>query len=165
MIGNDVIDLELARSQSNWKRKGFLEKIFTSNEQRLILDSADPELMVWAFWSRKESAYKIFNRQTALRLYNPKQFECSAMQYADGFHYGEVNNGGIIYHSRTEIHSRFIHTVVVENKDDFRVVDHCESGIEIRKRNNIPFMADAHGAFIKPISISHHGIYKRIVSF
>ena len=29
MIGNDVIDLQQSRQESNWQRKGFLEKLFT----------------------------------------------------------------------------------------------------------------------------------------
>jgi hypothetical protein len=33
MIGNDVVDLALAQKESNWKRKGFLNKLFTSVEQ------------------------------------------------------------------------------------------------------------------------------------
>ena len=31
-IGNDIIDLKLAKTQSNWQRKGFLEKQFTQKE-------------------------------------------------------------------------------------------------------------------------------------
>ena len=37
MIGNDIIDLDVAKTESNWKRKGFLDKIFTANEQFQIL--------------------------------------------------------------------------------------------------------------------------------
>ena len=33
MIGNDIVDLDLARTQSNWQRKGFLDKIFTKKEK------------------------------------------------------------------------------------------------------------------------------------
>ena len=36
MIGNDIVDLVQARFQSNWKRKGFVQKIFTQKEQELI---------------------------------------------------------------------------------------------------------------------------------
>ena len=28
MIGNDIVDLVQARFQSNWKRKGFVQKLF-----------------------------------------------------------------------------------------------------------------------------------------
>jgi phosphopantetheinyl transferase (holo-ACP synthase) len=164
MIGNDVIDLALARSQSNWKRKGFLEKIFTEEERRLILESSDPETMVWAFWSRKEAAYKIFNRQTGLRLYNPQQFECLAMKYVNGYYLGEVRNSGNVYYSKTEINSRFIYTIAVQNPEDFNTINHS-GNVEIKKKNHIPFAVNALGDFEKPVSISHHGLYKRIVSF
>ena len=33
MIGNDIVDLNLAKTQSNWQRKGFLERQFTKKEQ------------------------------------------------------------------------------------------------------------------------------------
>ena len=36
-IGNDIVDLSLAKIQSNWQRKGFLEKQFTQKEQIEIL--------------------------------------------------------------------------------------------------------------------------------
>jgi phosphopantetheinyl transferase (holo-ACP synthase) len=62
MIGNDIVDLSLAPKESNWKRKGFLDKIFTKNEQLRIIKSDNPENMVWNLWTRKEAAYKIFNR-------------------------------------------------------------------------------------------------------
>jgi len=57
MIGNDIVDLELALKESNWKRKGFLNKIFTNEEQLLISSAINPEIMVWNLWSRKEAAY------------------------------------------------------------------------------------------------------------
>ena len=47
MIGNDVVDLALAKIESNWQRKGFLNKIFTENEKILIQKSKNQELMVW----------------------------------------------------------------------------------------------------------------------
>ncbi len=46
MIGNDIVDLVQARFQSNWKRKGFVQKIFTQKEQELIFSSKNPENMV-----------------------------------------------------------------------------------------------------------------------
>jgi hypothetical protein len=32
VIGNDIVDLALARKESNWKRPGYLNKIFTTKE-------------------------------------------------------------------------------------------------------------------------------------
>ena len=62
MIGNDVIDLVLAKKESNWKHKGFLTKLFTSFEQELIAKATNQEEMVWMIWSIKESVYKAYQR-------------------------------------------------------------------------------------------------------
>mgnify|MGYP003583470498 CR=1 FL=1 len=43
MIGNDIVDLVLAKKESNWKRNRFLDKIFTIKEQVLIVDAENPE--------------------------------------------------------------------------------------------------------------------------
>ena len=77
MIGNDIIDLSLAAIQNNWRRKGWLQKIFTLDEQARIWVSENPDQTVWTFWSRKEAAYKAHQRQFCLspRL-NPKAIEC-----------------------------------------------------------------------------------------
>ena len=42
MIGNDIVDLQLAKKQSNWQRKGFLDKQFTVSEQEEIARSKNP---------------------------------------------------------------------------------------------------------------------------
>ena len=41
MIGNDIIDLAETRLRSNWKRPGFLEKVFSVEEQKIIHASID----------------------------------------------------------------------------------------------------------------------------
>ena len=64
MIGNDIIDLDLTKIQSNWQRPKFLEKIFTLKERNFIQKAEDPELEVWKLWSRKEAAYKIYFTKT-----------------------------------------------------------------------------------------------------
>ena len=51
MIGNDVVDLELALKKSNWKRKGYLDKVFTKYEQLRIIKSDNPNNMIWNLWS------------------------------------------------------------------------------------------------------------------
>ena len=77
MIGNDIVDLKLASVESNWRRPNFITKIFTVSEQNFIARSKNPELEVWKLWSRKEAAYKIYNRETGMRGYFPWKLECS----------------------------------------------------------------------------------------
>lgn len=75
MIGNDVIDISATRQESNWKRKGFLQKLFTEKEFQFILEGNDPEFLVWLIWSAKESAYKIIHRRHQKMFFSPKKFE------------------------------------------------------------------------------------------
>ena len=82
MIGNDIIDLKLARQQSNWKRKGFLEKVFSPSERELLNASEDLDICVWLLWSMKEAAYKAHQRRFSLpRRLNWKIQECISLNW------------------------------------------------------------------------------------
>lgn len=84
MIGNDIVDLNVASVESNWQRKGFLNKIFTEEEQRVILNSENSFQSVWLFWSMKESAYKIYIRKHKNRFFAPKKFICKLVSEVKG---------------------------------------------------------------------------------
>lgn len=160
MIGNDIVDLELAQIQSNWKRKGYLDKIFTKNEQLFILNSENPDVTVWILWSRKEASYKIYNRITGNRIYNPIQFECFDSEQS----IGTVKNNGVFYFTKTEINSLYVHTISVLNLDDFKSVTYENRNSKIIKINGIPFLKNNDKKMPIPISISNHGKFEKIVS-
>ena len=153
MIGNDVVDLALAKKESNWQRKGFLDKIFTQKEQLLITSAINPETMVWNLWSRKEAAYKIYNRETGLRGYFPLQIECN---------YDDESSGSITikertYFTKTSVSSARIHTIALTNKEAFSRVKKLNRSDAIVKTNGIPFVVCSNSTAVKPVSISHHG--------
>lgn len=103
MIGNDIVDLRLAATQSNWRRKGWLQKIFTVSEQDKILNALDPDVTVWKLWSMKEAAYKAYQRQfLKAPTYNPRDFECSEVS---------VNAMGMQYKTKTTMTSAYVHSV------------------------------------------------------
>ena len=77
MVGNDIVDIDLARTQSNWRRPRYLSKLFTAYEQELIHSSNKQTLKVWTLWSMKEAAYKLYTQIHPGRFYSPKSFECS----------------------------------------------------------------------------------------
>jgi phosphopantetheinyl transferase (holo-ACP synthase) len=160
MIGNDIVDLAFALKKSNWKRKGYLDKIFTKNEQLLIGLSDNPENMVWNLWSRKEAAYKIFNRNTGIRIYNPIQFECFNTDKSIGI----VMNNGVFYYTKTEINLDYIHTVSVLNRIDFESIKLLNRTNKIIKVKGIPFLKGVNKKVLSPISISNHGNFEKIVS-
>ncbi len=160
MIGNDIVDLALALKEINWKRKGYLDKIFTKKEQLLIIKSDNPENMVWNLWSRKEAAYKIFNRNTGIRIYNPLQFECFETDKS----IGKVMCNGVLYYTQTEINLDYIHTVSVLNSTDFESIKLLNRNNEIIKIDGIPFLKGVNKKTLSPISISNHGNFEKIVS-
>lgn len=160
MIGNDIVDLALAQKESNWKRSGFLNKIFTSREQLLIGDAVNRDVMVWNLWTRKEAAYKIYNRETGIRGYFPLQLECE---------YENQNSGTVIinnytYLTKTTICNDCIYTIAVTEKAYFKQIKILDSETKISKRKGIPFLTDD---FVKneiPVSISHHGRFWKGIS-
>jgi len=153
MIGNDVVDLALAKKESNWKRNRFLDKIFTKKEQSFIVNAENPEIMVWNLWSRKEATYKIYNRETGIRGYFPSQIKCSF----ENENSGTVAIRGNTYFTKTIIFNDFIHTIAVEKKENFETIEKLNSNVIISKINGIPYIIDSQTKLIKPVSISHHG--------
>lgn len=159
MIGNDVVDLKLAKIESNWQRKGFLSKIFTKNEQILIQNSENQEIAVWNLWSRKEAAYKIWNRETGIRKYNPLKFECFDLVSE----IGKMQFESKTYFTKTEITTDYIYTIAVSNFDDFSFIIQLDNSIKIEKTNNIPCYI-LKNRDVKKISKTHHGNFTFVVS-
>ena len=159
MIGNDIIDLELSRKESNWKRKGFLEKIFSFQEQRLIHNAPNPELMVWNLWSRKEAAYKIYNRYTGIKGYFPSLLQC----YYDDENSGKVVLDDFVFYTQTQVMDNYIYSIAVSETDLFSKIKSVEILQNIKKKNGIPYIIDAANS-IQPVSITHHGRFQKIIS-
>ena len=84
MIGNDIIDLEVAALQSNWQRQGFLTKLFSEKERAVIVNSENSFQTVWLLWSMKESAYKVYAQKYHKRFFAPKKFECTLSSATTG---------------------------------------------------------------------------------
>jgi len=86
MIGNDIIDLKEAQTNSNWKRPGFLEKIFNPSEQNLIHEAKNSFEMVWRLWSMKESGYKFYMQKdpNAVRGFYPSKINCEIVSNKAG---------------------------------------------------------------------------------
>jgi 4'-phosphopantetheinyl transferase EntD len=164
VIGNDIVDLALSRKESNWKRKGFLDKIFTAKEQQFITEAENPEIMVWVLWSSKEAVYKIWNRLTQIRAFNPLRIECIEGAFVNTNFYGKVVCESKTYFFETETNNEYIHTIALTNRMDFKKIICLEDRKNVQKKAGIPFFYDDSDFILKPISISHHGQFERIVS-
>ncbi|MDR6844188.1 4'-phosphopantetheinyl transferase superfamily protein [Flavobacterium granuli] len=160
MIGNDIVDIELAQKESNWRRKGFLDKIFSQKEQCLILNDTNSELMLWNLWSRKEASYKIYNRITGVRGYFPSRLQC---------HYVDENSGTVsidsfVFHTQTLITDSYIYSVAVSEISIFNKIKSLESLKSIEKENGIPYILNTGSNVICPVSITHHGRFQKVIS-
>lgn len=158
MIGNDVVDINQSRLESNRHRKGFLEKLFSVQEQEIIHKAPDAEQMTWRLWSMKEAAYKIYNRQTGIRAFMPLSLCC----IIDDDTNGQVNCKGTIYHTRTSITDDVIATVAVYDANDFELIYEPDTFQVAKDEQGLPYAKSKDGS-LHPASISHHGKYLKIV--
>lgn len=187
MRGNDIVDISLAATESNWRRKGFLDKLFTPHEKEHITRSDNPGRLVWTYWSMKEAAYKAFTRQSGGRFFAPQKFECSAG--SDGN--GKVKVGQSTYQTKTYCTPGYIYSVAQSgNELSPALLDHCLYLDEMhghdpsrhiyavmikayaaltnrpvhwirtgKDGNGIPFLQDNKERTTIPVSITHHGRY------
>ena len=114
MIGNDVVDLNLAETESNWQRKGFLDKQFTKKEQSTILKADNSFLQVWLFWSMKEAAYKCYTQQHEKRFFAPQKFECSLISKSEGIVVFEYKK----FYTTTFFDPFYVYTIAHETQDE-----------------------------------------------
>lgn len=157
MIGNDIVDLQLAKNQSNWQRPKFLEKIFTKKEQEYIYQSDNPELEVWKLWTMKESAYKIYNRETGIRGFFPWKLECSIERNCEGRALGKVSIDDNIYYSKTILSEDFVYTIAGNSLENLDHIIEINSDQKVIKIEGIPFLK----INMKPVSVTHHGRFER----
>ena len=134
-------------------------------EQLLISTAQNSEITVWNLWSRKEAAYKIYNRQTQIRAFIPLQLECFDLEEKHGMIYGKVVCYDAVYYTKTTITKDFIETNAVLNRNDFDNIKMMDSSHKIIKTNGIPNYYDSNDKIVKPVSKSHHGRFERIVCF
>ena len=187
MTGNDIVDIKMAAAESNWKRTGFLEKIFTQKEQEYIHNAADPALMVWKLWSMKESAYKIYTRQQGGRFFAPQKLNCTLVDDITGqvtinnISYQTISSYAKDYiysiarpesYSKVNFHNAcftipgshgtsqqaFIYEKLIAHYAGIKRADK-NNFIILKEKNNIPFLYCKKEKIKIPVSITHHGNY------
>lgn len=184
MTGNDIVDIQVAAAENNWRRKGFLEKIFTQREQQYIYNAAIPDSMVWRLWTMKESAYKIYTRQYGGRFFAPQKISCTISSDTTGV----VSINSICYQTITITAWDHIYTIArTEGTESTAFINACFSLPETdhinpqqfiykkiieryhsltgqlkknlsvyKDKNGIPFLNCSSNLQI-PVSITHHG--------
>lgn len=160
MIGNDIVDLQLAKTQSNWQRPRFIEKIFTISEQKFIQQSESPELEIWKLWTMKEAAYKIFNRETGIRGFFPWKLDCEIKDFRNGKFVGKVSISNKMYFTETIQNENYVYTIAASSIAHFEKIIEINLDDKIVKIDGLPFRTINK----MPVSITHHGRFERRIS-
>ncbi|QNK61390.1 4-phosphopantetheinyl transferase family protein [Pedobacter sp. PAMC26386] len=192
MIGNDVVDLRKAGLESNWKRKGYLAKICTPEEQQMILEASNPTVVLWLIWTMKEAACKIIQRKTGIRNYVPLHFHCedlpcynehlkqgSPMLTGKLSYFGDDSLFREDFHIKSEINASLIHSIAVSNISHFEELhlQYLRPAINYREEFNnlsklyllastpsgLPELVHQITGQKHAVSVSHHGDYLAIV--
>lgn len=153
-IGHDIIDLQLAKNESNIFRKGYLDKVLTQAEQDLIQKTENPWLCFWLFWSQKEAVYKLIRQKGEKRGYFPLKIE---IQHSDS-KLGKVCFKNQIYYTQTEVNEDKMETIALENPKDFKRIITLDDHIQLSKNEEIPFL-EIHQKR-QAVSKSHHGRFE-----
>ena len=174
MLGNDIVDLRKAKLESNWRRKGYLDKIFSLQEQDLIATAENQDQMVWLLWSMKEAAYKIVSPLIGERFYNPLAFEC-VLDFIGCKAHGSVFFQERILFTSSEISEELIYTTaLLERGHEYQnhFLSNQQNYIEefndmqsnfflFKNEENLPVVQDLTSEFF-PASVSHHGRFLAI---
>ena len=176
MIGNDIIDLKLARKESNYRRAGFLEKQFSSSEQALIQSTSNTFHLIWRLWSMKEAAYKVYTQLNENRFFAPKKFDCKISSGLNGFVYFEDK----LFYTSTNINDKYIFTLasftrkskafsqvvnpqildkIIKNKLEDETKFSSTGIVKKKSENGVPLYYYKNILLTKSCSISHHGNY------
>jgi len=118
-LGNDIVDLKDPLAQGKADNQRFLNKICSEIEQKLILTSPDPNVMLWTLWSIKEASFKAAKKLLWTAKFIPKQFLC---------HRGSQDENSwtcfyldLHFHVKVAITSEYVHAIAI-NLDSFEGV-------------------------------------------
>lgn len=175
IIGNDLIDLEIALDKPRRNNDRFLSKVFSDNEIKQIRLHSQPELAIWKIWSMKEAAYKAHQRlfHIPARL-DPFTYECDL----DNLSVSKNQNIYIIKSVQDE--DQIYSWIEFKNLDHIKLpystsykseflkefsirTGHDLQNIELRKNKlGIPELFLMNTGTSLPISITHHGRFAAI---
>lgn len=135
MIGNDIVDLEIAAVESNWQRPGFLEKIFCEEEQESIFSARQPARQVWLLWSMKEAAYKAHQRKTnAARSFKPLSINCISCSAENTAASGIVLIGKDLYYLNSFLGNNYIHSIATLSENGAYISKVFPASVKLKER-------------------------------
>jgi phosphopantetheinyl transferase (holo-ACP synthase) len=126
-IGNDIVDQDVSGTKHTDQR--FMQRVFTENERRLILESSLPEIVLWCLWAGKESAFKIVSKLAGPSVFAHRRFQNRCFEYSlkndtDVIARGQMeyqnNRLDVFYFGNVSVVHVFAHLPVEQSDTKFR---------------------------------------------
>jgi len=74
IIGNDIVDLTDPGNIGKSRNSRFIRRVFSGAEEEFIATADDPDVLLWALWAAKETAYKIASKINILSVFTPRDY-------------------------------------------------------------------------------------------
>jgi len=115
-VGNDIVDLtdQYAREKADDPR--FVNRVLTPDEQECLASSDTPNHLLWAFWSAKETAYKIISKSHPDVSSAPRRFDVTLEDTHNRITSGKVKTPYGVVHILVIFDNDYIHCVGVEDQ-------------------------------------------------
>ena len=112
-VGNDVVDLADPESRLEGLHPRFDERVFGERERAALEASASRQLLHWALWAAKESAYKARKRLDPSVVFSPREFEVElpSLPPAGGSAAGGVVHRGDLFEIEVRVAGACVHAV------------------------------------------------------
>lgn len=135
VIGNDIVDLADPWTAGKERDRRFMDRVFTPEERRRILDAAEPTLELWRTWSAKETAFKIASKLREGVIFAHRRFEVDpeVPGAADAFSASAAGHAVSVWFEDLEIRVRW------ETARDYI---HCIGQLARRAGEPVPVEAD-----------------------
>lgn len=180
MIGNDIVDLTIARNSSLSTREyRFHNKIFSKEEIEIINKDT---VSAWAIWAMKEAVYKAHHRRFNLpRYFDPKAIAVHISKVSDNLISAGATYRDHKYWGRGRVTLDYVHFTAtsfpleqmfnskifsdtsINVKTRFKKAVSSKLGLEfheldiVKDQNFIPHLRYEKVNLNLPFSISHHG--------
>lgn len=179
MTGNDIVDLKAAFFSGKERKSRFIQKVFTGEEQELILSG---RVGVWCLWAMKEAVYKAHHQRFNLsRKFDPQIIKVTNVDAKENNLLATAEYNGFKYWGKGYNSSDYVHftATCLPQKKIFYEIHPNEIEIKIRLReliaskldleigdlyleknkNSIPQLIYRNSPLNLPFSITHHGNY------
>lgn len=157
VIGNDIISLSSLPNYDENRRHRYARKIMVDSEYEVWQQNGASEIDLFKYWALKEAAYKIRNRETRERVFNPKCFVVGDLGNNEEVtvQSPEAQYTGSITVTEDYIYCVLVDTTSVQLEDVQSSIQRSTLNrpSQIVKKDGMPFLSK-QGKLI-PISMSH----------